>query len=272
MVYAAGGTSWVRACAAGLRAADGRTMLVAQGAAALGSGTRSACSGRVMRAAVNARLRWGPRRRRALAAAAGVPPVPGAGAAQQGDALVCGSALAGPVAGPVRAAGSRHSATWRAGCAPWPEGLTRVRGAVWLVARRATRCTRSSTRLVARRRPLADDEWAGAIDRAGMRYRSRWARVASGPAAITRASGSLGRSAPASAGPSGRSCSAGGGRHEPRPRSHPKADRPTSRAPSRLSTSPGWPAFWSTTSSRRGPRSPRRGPRSVGEERRGWKQ
>lgn len=59
MVYAAGETAWVRAMrAAGLRAADGRTMLVAQGAATLEQwypGVRAPVE--VMRAAVNARLR-----------------------------------------------------------------------------------------------------------------------------------------------------------------------------------------------------------------------
>ncbi|MEO7987025.1 MAG: shikimate dehydrogenase [Gemmatimonadales bacterium] len=59
MVYAPGETSWVRAMrAAGLRASDGRTMLVAQGAAAF----RCWFSGKhppldVMRAAVDAALR-----------------------------------------------------------------------------------------------------------------------------------------------------------------------------------------------------------------------
>ncbi|MGH7512241.1 MAG: shikimate dehydrogenase family protein, partial [Gemmatimonadales bacterium] len=59
MVYAGGDTAWVRAMrAAGLRAADGRTMLVAQGAAALERwfpGERAPAE--VMRAAVDARLR-----------------------------------------------------------------------------------------------------------------------------------------------------------------------------------------------------------------------
>jgi shikimate dehydrogenase len=59
MVYAGGDTAWVRAMrAAGLRAADGRTMLVAQGAAALERwfpGERAPVE--VMRAAVDARLR-----------------------------------------------------------------------------------------------------------------------------------------------------------------------------------------------------------------------
>jgi shikimate dehydrogenase len=59
MVYAAGETEWTRAMrAAGLRATDGRTMLVAQGAAALERwfpGVRAPVE--VMRAAVNARLR-----------------------------------------------------------------------------------------------------------------------------------------------------------------------------------------------------------------------
>jgi shikimate dehydrogenase len=59
MVYAGGDTPWVRAMrAAGLRAADGRAMLVAQGAAALECwfpGTRAPVE--VMRAAVDARLR-----------------------------------------------------------------------------------------------------------------------------------------------------------------------------------------------------------------------
>jgi shikimate 5-dehydrogenase len=59
MVYAGSDTPWVRAMrAAGLRAADGRTMLVAQGAAALERwfpGARAPVE--VMRAAVDARLR-----------------------------------------------------------------------------------------------------------------------------------------------------------------------------------------------------------------------
>jgi shikimate dehydrogenase len=59
MVYAGGETEWVRAMRrAGLRAADGRTMLVAQGAAALERwfpGVRAPVE--VMRAAVDARLR-----------------------------------------------------------------------------------------------------------------------------------------------------------------------------------------------------------------------
>jgi shikimate dehydrogenase len=59
MVYAPGETAWVRAMRlAGLRATDGRTMLVAQGAAALERwfpGVRAPVE--VMRAAVNARLR-----------------------------------------------------------------------------------------------------------------------------------------------------------------------------------------------------------------------
>jgi shikimate dehydrogenase len=59
MVYAGGETHWVRAMRrAGLRAADGRTMLVAQGAAALECwfpGVRAPVE--VMRAAVDARLR-----------------------------------------------------------------------------------------------------------------------------------------------------------------------------------------------------------------------
>jgi shikimate dehydrogenase len=59
MVYAGGETQWVRAMRrAGLRAADGRTMLVAQGAAALERwfpGVRAPVE--VMRAAVDARLR-----------------------------------------------------------------------------------------------------------------------------------------------------------------------------------------------------------------------
>jgi shikimate dehydrogenase len=59
MCYAGGETPWVRAMReAGLRAADGRAMLVAQGAAALEGwfpGVRAPVE--VMRAAVNARLR-----------------------------------------------------------------------------------------------------------------------------------------------------------------------------------------------------------------------
>ncbi len=59
LVYRAGGTPWVGAMrAAGLRAADGRGMLVAQGAAALERwfpGVRAPVE--VMRAAVNGRLR-----------------------------------------------------------------------------------------------------------------------------------------------------------------------------------------------------------------------
>jgi shikimate dehydrogenase len=59
MVYAGGDTPWVQAMrTAGLRAADGRTMLVAQGAAALERwfpGVRAPVE--VMRAAVDARLR-----------------------------------------------------------------------------------------------------------------------------------------------------------------------------------------------------------------------
>jgi shikimate dehydrogenase len=59
MVYARGETAWTRAMrAAGLRAADGRTMLVAQGAAALERwfpGVDAPVE--VMRAAVDARLR-----------------------------------------------------------------------------------------------------------------------------------------------------------------------------------------------------------------------
>jgi shikimate dehydrogenase len=59
MVYGGGDTPWVRAMrAAGLRAADGRAMLVAQGAAALERwfpGERAPVE--VMRAAVDARLR-----------------------------------------------------------------------------------------------------------------------------------------------------------------------------------------------------------------------
>jgi shikimate dehydrogenase len=59
IVYADGDTAWVRTMrAAGLRAADGRTMLVAQGAAALERwfpGARAPVE--VMRAAVDARLR-----------------------------------------------------------------------------------------------------------------------------------------------------------------------------------------------------------------------
>ena len=59
MVYVGGDTPWVRAMrAAGLRAADGRTMLVAQGAAALERwfpGVHAPVE--VMRAAVDARLR-----------------------------------------------------------------------------------------------------------------------------------------------------------------------------------------------------------------------
>lgn len=59
MVYGPGETAWTRAMrAAGLRAADGRTMLVAQGAAALERwfpGVHAPVE--VMRAAVNARLR-----------------------------------------------------------------------------------------------------------------------------------------------------------------------------------------------------------------------
>ena len=59
MVYAPGETAWTHAMrAAGLRAADGRTMLVAQGAAALERwfpGVRA--PGEVMRAAVDAELR-----------------------------------------------------------------------------------------------------------------------------------------------------------------------------------------------------------------------
>jgi shikimate dehydrogenase len=59
MVYAGADTAWVRAMrSAGLRAADGRTMLVAQGAAALERwfpGARAPVE--VMRAAVDARLR-----------------------------------------------------------------------------------------------------------------------------------------------------------------------------------------------------------------------
>lgn len=59
MCYADGGTPWVRAMRdAGLRTADGRAMLVAQGAAALERwfpGVRAPVE--VMRAAVNARLR-----------------------------------------------------------------------------------------------------------------------------------------------------------------------------------------------------------------------
>jgi shikimate dehydrogenase len=59
MVYAGADTAWVRAMrSAGLRAADGRTMLVAQGAAALERwfpGARAPVE--VMRAAIDARLR-----------------------------------------------------------------------------------------------------------------------------------------------------------------------------------------------------------------------
>lgn len=59
LVYAAGETPWIRAMrSAGLRAADGRGMLVAQGAAALERwfpGVRAPVE--VMRAAVNAQLR-----------------------------------------------------------------------------------------------------------------------------------------------------------------------------------------------------------------------
>jgi shikimate dehydrogenase len=59
MVYVGGDTPWVRAMrAAGLRAADGRAMLVAQGAAALERwfpGTHAPVE--VMRAAIDARLR-----------------------------------------------------------------------------------------------------------------------------------------------------------------------------------------------------------------------
>ena len=59
MVYVPGETPWIRAMrAAGLRVADGRTLLVAQGAAALEQwfpGVRAPVE--VMRAAVNARLR-----------------------------------------------------------------------------------------------------------------------------------------------------------------------------------------------------------------------
>jgi shikimate 5-dehydrogenase len=59
MVYGRGETAWTRAMrAAGLRAADGRTMLVAQGAAALERwfpGVHAPVE--VMRAAVDARLR-----------------------------------------------------------------------------------------------------------------------------------------------------------------------------------------------------------------------
>ena len=59
MVYAPGETAWVRAMrAGGSRAADGRTMLVAQGAAAFERwfpGARAPVE--VMRAAVDARLR-----------------------------------------------------------------------------------------------------------------------------------------------------------------------------------------------------------------------
>jgi shikimate 5-dehydrogenase len=59
MVYGRGETPWTHAMrAAGLRAADGRTMLVAQGAAALERwfpGVRAPVE--VMRAAVDAQLR-----------------------------------------------------------------------------------------------------------------------------------------------------------------------------------------------------------------------
>ena len=88
---------WVRACAPRVRrAADGRAMLVAQGAAALRAlvsrqarpGRGHARRGRCARFARDCALA----RRRALAAAAGVPPVRRAGARpRQGDALVCGA-------------------------------------------------------------------------------------------------------------------------------------------------------------------------------------
>jgi shikimate 5-dehydrogenase len=59
MVYGRGDTAWTRAMrAAGLRAADGRTMLVAQGAASLERWFPGVCAPvEVMRAAVDDHLR-----------------------------------------------------------------------------------------------------------------------------------------------------------------------------------------------------------------------
>ncbi len=58
LVYAAGGTAWVRSCRArGLRATDGRTMLVAQGARAFERFFRDVTAPReIMRAVVDRAL------------------------------------------------------------------------------------------------------------------------------------------------------------------------------------------------------------------------
>ena len=236
MVYAAGETAWIRAMRSRVRrAADGRAMLVAQGAAAFerwfpgqartgrGHAGSGQCGASLDRLGAASSLALGCERwllprglsalRRADLRAARATPSSAICAGSGGGRFRTRSAIA---------AASHRSADLECRlCAGWPEGLSRVRSAVWLDGIRPRRGAPAQVRGVEPRGRGhgRSDARTGAIDGPGILDTDSARRPpAAGSEATIRASGSPQRSAPESASRFAPTCSSGRGRPGPRRR------------------------------------------------------